>query len=212
MNTQTTPEIGADVELTAADEAVRGVRVVTVADTRLILSLPPDTPVVVDRGDRVGLRWAAGERGCYRATARVAEAAGSHLVVELTGAAQLEQHRRFVRGGGGEQVRIRPRGSVGGAETSGWIRDISERALRAAFPAVPFGDDDVLHITVELDDDVIEVWGVAARITVRPPERPGPANTAVEVLAMIDPTDAQAQVIRRYLLRQQALTRARTAA
>jgi hypothetical protein len=212
MKTHTAPAISTLVEMTASDESVRGVRIDEIAGTRMTLSPPAACPVVLGVGDEVTLRWAAGERGRYVVGGRVTEASGTRLVVQLTSAPEIEQHRRYVRGGGGEQVRMHRDGSSGSDEAAGWIRDISEGGLRAQFPAVRFGDADPLRITIHLDDDTIEVRGVASKITVRPPEAPGPANTMVEVIATFDADETQAQIIRRYVLRQQMLTRARTAA
>jgi hypothetical protein len=210
-HTAAPPAISTLVEMTAADEPVRGVRIDEIAGSRITLSPPPAAPVQVSAGDQVTLRWAAGERGRYRVDGRVLEMLGSRLVVEMSAAPVIEQNRRYVRGGGGEQVRLHRVGSGGSAEHAGWIRDISECGIRAGFPSVGIDDGDLLRITVHLDDDTIEVQATVTKITVRPPETPGPAATAVEVIATFAADESQAQIIRRYVLRQQLLTRTRTA-
>jgi hypothetical protein len=133
------------------------------------------------------------------------------VVVELNDEPEIEQHRRFVRGGGGEQVRLHRTGSGGAEEAAGWIRDISERGLRARFAETTVTDGDPLRLTIHLDEDILEVCGTALTVAVRPPGEDGPAATRVEVIALLDPDEVQAQVIRRYVLRQQLLARARSA-
>jgi hypothetical protein len=210
-HTAAAPAISTLVEMTTSDEPVRGVRIDEIAGTRIVLSPPASAPVRVRTGESVTLRWAAGERGRYVVTGEVVQTSADRLVVEMSAAPVIEQHRQYVRGGGGEQVRLHRLGSGGSAEHAGWIRDVSERGIRAAFPSVGIDDGDPLRLTIHLDDDTIEVLGTVSKITVRPPEAPGPAATAVEVVALFDADEAQAQIIRRYVLRQQLLTRTRTA-
>ncbi len=207
MTTQTAvPPISTLVEMTADDVSVRGVRIEEIAGSRMVLSPPPTAPVRPRVGDTVVLRWAAGQRGRYVVTGHVIEAPGGRLVVRLESEPGIEQHRRYVRGGGGEQVRLYRLGS--GEQFAGWIRDISEGGLRAQFAALRVADGDWIRLTVQLDEDVIEVHGTALRITVQPPEAPGPAATRVELVAAFEADEPQAQIIRRYVLRQQLLARA----
>jgi hypothetical protein len=195
------------VELTVADEPIPGVRIDEISGRSMTLS-PPST-VQLDVGHPVSLRWGANERGRYVVTGQVAEMLGSQVVVELQTEPRIEQLRRFVRGGGGEEIQIH-RGGAGDA-CDGWICDLSERSVRARFAAVSIGDGDALWLTIYLDEDTIEVRGTATRVTVRPPEAPGPDASRVEVIAMLDTDETQAQTIRRYVFRQQLLARARNA-
>jgi hypothetical protein len=205
------PIISTLVEMTTSDEPVRGVRIDEIAGRRMTLSPPADAAATVGPGDQVVLHWAAGERGRWVVAGQVAETIDTRLVVELTAEPRIEQLRRFVRGGGGEQIRVQRTGSGDAEETAGWIRDISERSVRAQFAAVTIRDGERLRLTIYLEGNTIEVYGTAARITVRPPEAPGPDATRVEVVATFDADELQAQAVRRYVYRQQVLTRSRIA-
>lgn len=212
MTTQAAvPTISTLVEMTTSDEPLNGVRIDGVRDTRLDLSLPagaPDTRPGV--GDVVTLRWPAAPRGRYAATGTVVEAPGTdRLVVAVVGPPVLEQHRRFVRGGGGEQVRLHRSGATGSAECAGWIHDISEQGIRAWFPDTDLVDGDPVRLRIRLGRDLIDVLGTALKVGPVPADAPDPGQ--VEVVAVIDVDEVQAQVIRRYVLAQQVLTRSRTA-
>jgi hypothetical protein len=205
------PAISTLVEVTADDEPIRGVRIDEIQGSRLTMSPPAERSLLPDVGDPVTLRWPAGARGRYAVTGSVVGRPGTRVVVELNDRAEIEQHRHFVRGGGGEQVRMHRAGSSDAEDVCGWIRDISERGLRAHFTETTVTDGDPLRLTIHLDDDTIEVAGTVLTVAVRSPGEGGPATTRVEVIALFDPGEVQAQIIRRYVLRQQLLARARTA-
>lgn len=205
------PAISTLVEVTVDDESIRGVRIDEIQGPRLTMSPPAERSLLPDVGDPVTLRWSAGARGRYAVTGSVVERPGTQVVVELNDRAEIEQHRRFVRGGGGEQVRMHRAGSSAEEDVCGWIRDISEGALRAHFAETTVTDGDRLRLTIHLDEDTVEVGGTALTVAVRSPGEDGSATTRVEVIAQFDPDEVHAQVIRRYVLRQQLLARARTA-
>jgi hypothetical protein len=221
------PAISTLVEMTLSDEPVRGVRIDGIDGARMRLSMPAPLRIPTPRpgvsvpcarhtppaspqvGDEVTLRWSAAARGRFAVSAVVREVTGTQSVtVDVLSEPTLEQHRNFVRGGGGEQVRLRPLGAAAAAETAGWIRDIAEQSLRAHFCEVRVSAGDPLRLQIQLDHDTIEVTGSALRVDELPPAAGRPV---IEVVAVFTADEVQAQVIRRYVLRQQFLARARTA-
>jgi hypothetical protein len=152
----------------------------------------------------VVLRWPAGPRGRHAVNGAVAAATGDRLRVTTDGEQWIEQARHYVRGGGGEPVHLRMAGSLG---TAGQIRDISERGVRAHFAEAEVQDGDLVHLTVQLDADTIDVMGTALKVAELPP---GAGAARVELIAVFEADERQAQVIRRYVLRHQMKSRART--
>jgi hypothetical protein len=203
MTTSELPESGAIIELTAADEPVGGVRVVRAEGATITLSLPlADVP---DQGAAVTLRWPAGARGRYALTVHVVAVDENRIDVEPTGDVQVEQHRRFVRGGGGEQVLLR---RPGREDAHGWIRDIGEQGIRAHFAGLDVQDGDGLQVLVELGHEIVELKAVATKVAkLRQQVPPGPMS--VELVAIFVPDEVQARMIRRYVMRQQMLNRSR---
>jgi len=209
MSEHELPTPGTVVELTADDGAIGGVRVVPADDDApagaLTLSMAPAR--VPAAGAAVTLRWPAGMRGRHAVQATVEEVAEGRVRVRTAGPVQIEQHRNFVRGGGGEQVMLhRP----GCADTFGWVRDISEQGVRAHFADVVLEVGDEIRLRVQLDEHVIEVAAAIARVGSLRQSVPRPGPLSVEVVAAISPDEHQAQVIRRYIFRQQLLSRSRT--
>jgi hypothetical protein len=207
MTSHVLPDPGTLVEMTASDEPLRGVRVVHADGAFLILSLALDSVPAV--GAQVTLRWPAGDRGRYAQEAVVVEVDENRIGLEPSAAARLEQQRNYVRGGGGEQVLMcRP----GEPDAIGWIRDISEHGVRAHFADVEVHDGDALRLRVLLDPDVVELPATAAKVASLRQSLPQRGPMSVELVAVFDADETQAQTIRRYVLRQQLLARARTAA
>ena len=201
------PSAGTLVELTAPDGTpLAGVRVVASGDGVVTLSLAlTDVP---PGASAVTLRWPAGPRGRYALLGTVAAVDGNRVDVATTAAPEVEQQRHFVRGGGGEHVLLlRP----GHPDVLGWIRDISEQGVRAHFADVELAEGDAVRLRVQLDRDVVEVDAVAAKVAGLRQSVPQRGPMSVELVAVLTPDEGQAQAIRRYVLRQQLLTRARTA-
>ena len=201
------PSAGTLVELTPSDgPPLTGVRVVAAGDGAVTLSLaladvPPGAAAVT-------LRWPAGSRGRYALHGTVTAVDGNRVDVAVTADPQLEQHRNFVRGGGGEQVLLlRP----GHPDALGWIRDIGEQSVRAHFADVELAEGDAVRLRIQLESDVIEVDAVAAKVAALRQSVPRRGPMSVELVAVLTVDEAQAQLIRRYVLRQQLLARTRTA-
>jgi hypothetical protein len=198
------PDADTLVEMTAAAEVVCGVRVVQTDEPVVILSLA--LTAVPAEGTPVTLRWPAGPRGRYMQSGTVVGVDENRVAVELTGATGVEQQRNFVRGGGGEEVLlVRP----GQPDTPGWIRDISEQSVRAHFADVEVHDGDQIVLRILLDPEVVELDAVAAKVGTLRQSIPRHGPLSVEVVAVYTATETQAKVIRRYVLRQQSLHRAR---
>ncbi len=204
MTSQPLPEAGTLVALTTSADAVPtgGVRVVQTDGDLLILSLAPDD--VPARGALITLRWAAGARGRYVRTGLVTETDENRIAVQTTGETTVEQHRHFVRGGGGEEVLLR---RPGHPDVAGWIRDLSEHGVRAHFADVALGDGDEIVLRILLDPEIVEVEAAVTKTGGLRQSIPRRGPLSVEVVAVFDTDEHQAQAIRRYVLRQQMLTR-----
>jgi hypothetical protein len=153
-------------------------------------------------------RWPAGARGRYAQEAQVVHVDENRVDIRADGPARLEQQRNFVRGGGGEQVLLlRP----GETDMLGWIRDISEQSVRAHFADVALHEGNEFRLRILLDPDVVELDATAVRVASLRQFLPQRGPMSVEVVALLAADETQAQTIRRYVLRQQLLTRARNA-
>jgi hypothetical protein len=198
------PDAGSYVEMTVSDEQADRVRVVHAQDRALTLSAPP--AAIPSAGATVVVRWSAAPRGRYALTCAVLEADENRLLVEVRGEPVVEQQRNFVRGGGGEQVHLfRP----GFPDATGWIHDISEHSMRGHFEGTDISDGEDLTLRIELGGEVIEVVARASKVAALPQQVP-PGPMSVELVAVFDTDEAQARVIRRYVLRRQLLGRARS--
>jgi hypothetical protein len=200
------PDADTLVEMTAAGDPVRGVRVVHAQGGVVTLSLA--LAAVPPVGADVTLRWPAGDRGRYAQEAQVVGVDENRVDVQATGPGRIEQQRNFVRGGGGEQVLLL---RAGEPDTLGWIRDISEQSVRAHFADVPLSEGDKFRLRIQLDSEVIEVDAAATKVASLQQSLPQRGPMSVEVVALLAADEALAQTIRRYVMRQQLLTRARNA-
>jgi hypothetical protein len=197
------PDAGSYVEMTASDEQAARVRVVDAEGRRLTISAP--LVAVPVRGATVTLRWSAAPRGRYALTCTVLDVDENRLEVEASGEPLVEQQRHFVRGGGGEQVVMH---RTGFPDANGWIRDISENSMRAHFEGTNVRDGEDLRLRIELGTEVITVDAKASKVEALPQQVP-PGPMSVELVAIFSSDEAQARIIRRYVMRQQLLSRTR---
>jgi len=98
---------------------------------------------------------------------------------------------------------------TGFPDANGWIHDISENSLRGHFEGANVQAGEDLELRIELGDDVIEVAAQASMVAAVPQQVP-PGPMSVELVATFDTDEAQARVIRRYVMRQQLLRRTRS--
>jgi hypothetical protein len=156
-------------------------------------------------GAEVTLRWSAAPRGRYALACSVTSIDENRLRVQALAEPLVEQQRHFVRGGGGEQVIMQ---RAGFPDANGWIRDISEHSMRAHFEGTNVRDGEELRLRIELGSEMIDVAATSSKVAALPQQVP-PGPMSVELVAIFVADEAQARVIRRYVLRQQLLSRSR---
>jgi hypothetical protein len=127
--------------------------------------------------------------------------------VKPAGAPDIEQQRSFVRGGGGEDVLLILPGKP---HLAGYVRNISERSVRAYFTDVDLTEGDTFGLRIFLDPDAVDLTATAAKVESIRQKLPADGPTSVELVATFTSDEAQAKIIRRYVLRQQLIARART--
>ncbi|MEV8505304.1 hypothetical protein AB0368_10810 [Actinoplanes sp. NPDC051475] len=198
------PDAGSYVEMTATDEQAARVRVIHAEDEALTLSAP--LAAVPHVGDEITLRWSAAPRGRYSLPCAVVGIQENQVEVRAAGEASVEQHRHFVRGGGGEQVIMR---RTGWKDAHGWIRDISEGSVRAHFEGTNVTAGEELQLWIQLGTEIVDIPAVACRVAMLPQQVP-PGPMSVEIVAIFDTEESLARIIRRYVMRQQLLSRSRT--
>jgi hypothetical protein len=197
------PDAGSYVEMTAADDQAARVRVVRAEGHALTLSAP--LVAVPPVGETIILRWSAAPRGRYALPCTVVGVDENRIDVRAAGDAHVEQQRNFVRGGGGETIIMRRGGK---AEVHGWIRDISEHSARAHFQGIEVAEGEEMRLWIELGGQVVDLPAEAARVEMMQQQVP-PGPMSVELVAVFDPDETQARIIRQYIMRLQLLSRTR---
>ena len=194
------------VEMTISGDTLCGVRVVRAGDGSLTLSLA--VAEMPRRGAPVTLRWSAGPRGRYALSCEVTAVDEDRVDLCPIGEPDIEQHRNFVRGGGGEPLLLLRPGQV---DAPGWIHDISEHGVRAHFADVELVPGEAVRLRIQLDADVVETAATTVKVASLRQQLPLRGPMSVEVVAVLEADETHARTIRRYVLRQQMLARARTA-
>jgi hypothetical protein len=204
------PEVNTLVELAVVGGEAYASRVEDREGDRIIVAAPLDLLVadVPDIGRQLTLKWPAGARGRFYAPVEVVEVHHRHVAtweVKITGQLGIEQNRRYVRGGGGETIRMRRTLTPEDPPVEGRVVDLSERSVRGHVGGFDGKAGDPVVSRMVLDDDVIEVEGNILRVIDASEHR------GAGVVVVFEPDEAQATVIRRYVLRQQLLARTRGA-
>lgn len=207
MNEPILPADGSYIELTSYGETLPDVRVVHADPEVITLSLAlPDIP---PQGSAVTVRWAAAPRGRYAVTANVATIDGNRFDVRFAGEPSIEQARDYVRGGGGELIMMERPGET---DAVGFVHDLSERAVRAHFTDVMVRPGDEMLLKVQLTDEVVQFPARAFKVSSMRQQVPRRGPLSVEMVAVFEGRDDYAaKMIRRYILKQQLLSRSRTA-
>jgi hypothetical protein len=207
MNAPLLPADGSYIELTSYGETLTDVRVIHAGEEVITLSLalaeipPPGTAVTV--------RWAAAPRGRYAVTANVAAIDGNRFDIRFAGEPSIEQARDYVRGGGGELILMERDGEE---DAVGFVHDLSERAVRAHFTDIHVRPGDEMLLKVQLTDEVVEFPARAFKVSSMRQQVPRRGPLSVEMVAVFgDRDDQAAKMVRRYIMKQQLLSRSRAA-
>jgi len=206
MSSSLFPEDGARVELEAGSECHVGVRVVAASPTVVTVSLP--SAAVPRVGSPAVLRWSAAPRGKYVVSAEVTSAGENRVELSLSGDAQIIQNRLYVRGGGGEPIvmtrALHP-------DAIGWVHDISERSVRAHFTDVEVRPGHEVALRAQLAGDVVDLAATVIKASSMRQQVPVRGPLSVEMVAIYDPSESEAKIIRRYVMRYQLLVRSKAA-
>ncbi|BCJ44438.1 hypothetical protein GCM10010168_12520 [Actinoplanes ianthinogenes] len=206
MSSSLFPEDGSRIEMEAGGETHPGVRVVAASAAAVTVSLPrAQVPLA---GATVTLRWSAAPRGRFVVSAAVAAVDENRAELRLIGEPQISQSRLYVRGGGGEPV-VMTRPDL--PDAIGWIHDISERSVRAHFTDVEVRPGHEVALQVQLGPDVVDLTGTVIKASAMRQQVPVRGPLSVEMVALYDPEEWQAKIIRRYVMRYQLLMRTKTA-
>jgi hypothetical protein len=205
MNEPMLPADGSYIELTSSGETVPDVRVVHAGEEVITLSLAlTDIP---PQGSSVTIRWAAAPRGRYAVPANVTDVEGDRFDVRFAGEPSIVQARDYVRGGGGELI-LMERDSE--EDAVGFVHDLSERAVRAHFTDVTVRPGDDMTLKIQLTDEVASFPARAFKVSSMRQQVPRRGPLSVEMVAVFEaPDDHTAKMIRRYILKQQLLSRTR---
>jgi hypothetical protein len=206
MNEPMLPADGSYIELTSYGETVPDVRVIHAGQQVITLSL--SLAEIPPQGSAVTVRWAAAPRGRYAVTANVAAVDGNRFDIRFAGEPSIEQARDYVRGGGGELI-LMERDSE--QDAVGFVHDLSERAVRAHFTDVMVRPGDEMTLKVQLTDDVAAFPARAFKVSSMRQQVPRRGPLSVEMVAVFEGQDDHtAKMIRRYIMKQQLLSRSRT--
>jgi hypothetical protein len=191
--------------MTSYGETLPEVRVVHTDGSAITLSLA--LAHVPPANSSVELRWAAAPRGRYAQEGYVVSVDGNRVDVRFTGHPSVLQSRLFVRGGGGEPIVLcRPDAE----EVVGQVHDISERAVRAHFTDIDLNPGDEMMLRIQVAEELVEFPATALKVSSMRQQVPVRGPLSVEMVAIFDDQDeAQAKIIRRYILRHQLMARQR---
>lgn len=206
MSSSLIPEDGSRVEMEAGGDIHPGVRVVTATEAAVTVSLP--SAHLPRAGSTVILRWSAAPRGRYVVSATVAVADENRAELRLAGEPEIVQNRLYVRGGGGEPIVMTRSGHP---DAIGWVHDISERSVRAHFTDVEVRPGHEVAIRVQLGGEVVELTGTVTKASAMRQQVPVRGPLSVEMVALYDPHETDAKIIRRYVMRYQLLMRTKAA-
>jgi hypothetical protein len=202
------PTVGSPLEGLLDDGRTFRFVVEGAGDGVLILRVPadaesPDDPAS-DLEQLSAVGWLEG-RSWYVVPVRQAQPSAGDVPrwrVELAEPPLPTNRRRFVRGGGGEQIQLGDISPCGEQIlATGTVVDLSEGGVRCRLPA--FGRDrgDDTTVRIVLDGTTIEING-SVRETQTAKQGQG-----VEAILVFGLTDAQAQAIRRYLFQRELAER-----
>jgi hypothetical protein len=95
----------------------------------------------------------------------------------------------------------------------GVVHDMSERAVRAHFTDIELASGEEMVLRILLDEEEVAFPATALKVSSMRQQVPVRGPLSVEMVAIFDDQDeAQATVIRRYIMRHQLLARQRGSA
>jgi len=125
-------------------------------------------------------------------------------LVQIVGESRRRSRREYMRGGGGEPVRLTRTGEDS-TPVDGRVIDISERSIRCRIRAGDFAPDESVGMAIRLGDAVVEP---AAKVMV---VRHNKETGFYDIVATYEPTETVSRTIRGYILRRQMEERRRLA-
>ncbi len=199
------PAINSLIDVILDEDRVYRSRVEDISDQTLTVAAPigqgdlePPAP-----GSPMGLAWIKGPSRYVlpvqlRATTREPP---PRWQVEISGTAERHNRRNFVRGGGGEPVRLSHADDDKDTPIAGHVVDISEGGIRCRVRECRYRLADPIRIRVVLDGQDVDAKGQVLAI------RPSPTSEDVEVVMVYALSEAQARIVRRYILEWQVAER-----
>jgi hypothetical protein len=211
--TEPMPEISSPVSLTHEGTELES-RIELIEGKTVVVSAPfNETVEIPEIGAIIALGWVAGPRGRYVVDARLVSTSRVEGVptrcwtLTVESAPVLHQRRRFVRAGGGEPVRVRAKERD--VMISGSASDVSEGGVRFKIKDarpdsdewVRLGDGEAVSAAVQLGDDMLDADGSVLRTI------DDPIAKTVDMIVMLELSERQAEMVRRYVMHQQILAR-----
>lgn len=178
---------------------------VEAADGTALSVAAPALPLGAEQpepGALLDVRW-TDPRGRHHVSARLEavhpepHGAWDLRVLQVVGVAQ---ERAYVRGGGGEPMRLHPLNPPDDP-VAAVVVDVAERGVRGRFRHVSVAPGDPTTVEFVLDGEVVHVLGRVLRVVAQPELR------ATDVVVVFEPTEEQARHIRRYVLAGQLRAR-----
>jgi hypothetical protein len=172
----------------------------------LTLGLPPGYEEYLPPGPNslITLRW-VGRRGRYTAPGRFISAESDGRIVwhvEALGTVEVEQGRQVSRAPASGLVHLGPTEPTVGVVLRGRLMDISETGMRCQLAGGGVDPGQQVSVRLVLGEQLVAVRGTVVRM------EPGAVEGSLEVAVAFAPDEAQAQVIRRYVLHRQVRDRA----
>jgi hypothetical protein len=155
-------------------------------------------------GDALELSWLQ-QNERVAAPARIAEQASDrprYWGVKLVGGVQRNSRRGFVRGGGGERIRIQ-RTDEPAPPADGYVMDIGEVSLRARFLECDYRRGHQVELGITLSDTVVKTAGQVLDV------RYVFETEHFDVIVTYEPTEADRRAIRSYIYRRMVEQRRR---
>jgi hypothetical protein len=121
--------------------------------------------------------------------------------IELAGEARPANRRQFVRGGGGEIIRLSDADVAGETAVDGVIEDLSEGGVRCRLKQFSGDLGDAITVAIDLSGEMIDAVGTVYDVrTLR-------RSAGMEVVVVYALTEPSAHKVRRYLFERELAAR-----